>query len=183
MLEFLGGVSSPQNLPTLQPSRATSAARQVGSSLLMVSGRATFSWGGRSLISKVYRPWIDERFEPRRFSQLQSKMGNTVKYAIGAFIQALGQNPGLEPLLRNLVLRPMFMSVPVWAISRCSTNSPCAITAPREVESVLVPGRAPQRTRGLPTCRRRGERSGYVSGWGARGPSTASIHGARPTKS
>ena len=29
-------------------------------------------------------------------------MGNTVKYAVGAFIQALGQNPGLEPLLKEL---------------------------------------------------------------------------------
>ncbi len=49
-----------------------------------------------------YKSWIDERFEPRRFAQLQSKMGNTVKYAIGAFIQALGQNDGLEPLLTEL---------------------------------------------------------------------------------
>ena len=41
-----------------------------------------------------YKPWIDQRFEPRRFSQLDSKMGLMVKYAIGAFIQALGQSPG-----------------------------------------------------------------------------------------
>ncbi len=51
---------------------------------------------------EIYRPWIDERFERRRFSQLQSKMGNTVKYAIGAYVQALSQNPGIEPLLRDL---------------------------------------------------------------------------------
>ena len=49
-----------------------------------------------------YKPWIDERFEPRRYSQLDSKMGQMVKYAIGAFVQALGQNPGLEQLLQSL---------------------------------------------------------------------------------
>jgi len=49
-----------------------------------------------------YRPWIDERFPPNRFPQLVTKMGRPVKYAVGAFIQALGQNPGLEQELRNL---------------------------------------------------------------------------------
>ena len=53
----------------------------------------------------VYKPWIDARFEPRKFSQLEEKMGNTVKYAIGAFIQALGQNPGIEDVLRELGTR------------------------------------------------------------------------------
>ncbi len=49
-----------------------------------------------------YQQWILERFKPRRFSQLESKMGLPVKYAIGAFIQALGQNPGLEQELQQL---------------------------------------------------------------------------------
>lgn len=49
-----------------------------------------------------YKSWIDARFDPRRFSQLQAKMGNTVKYAVGAFIQALEQNPDIEPLLSEL---------------------------------------------------------------------------------
>lgn len=49
-----------------------------------------------------YKDWIDARFEPRRFSQVDSKSGTTVKYAIGAFIQALGQNPGLERELQRL---------------------------------------------------------------------------------
>jgi 3-oxoacyl-[acyl-carrier-protein] synthase II len=65
-------------------------------------GPSNFLVGRPEFDFEVYRRWIDERFEPRRFSQLQSKMGNTVKYAIGAFIQALGQNPGLEPLLEEL---------------------------------------------------------------------------------
>ena len=65
-------------------------------------GPSNFLVGRPEFDFEAYRPWIDERFEPRRFSQLKSKMGNIVKYAIGAFIQALGQNPGLEPLLEEL---------------------------------------------------------------------------------
>jgi len=49
-----------------------------------------------------YKPWIDERFEPRKFAQLESKMGNMVKYAIGAFIQSLSHNEGLEAQLQTL---------------------------------------------------------------------------------
>ena len=49
-----------------------------------------------------YKPWIDERFEPRRYSQIDSKMGSMVKYAIGAFVQSLGQNPGIERVLQEL---------------------------------------------------------------------------------
>lgn len=50
----------------------------------------------------TYKPWIDARFEPRKFAQLDTKMGNMVKYAIGAFIQSLGQNPGIERALQEL---------------------------------------------------------------------------------
>jgi 3-oxoacyl-(acyl-carrier-protein) synthase len=49
-----------------------------------------------------YKTWIDERFEPRKFAQLDGKMGGMVKYAIGAFIQSLGQNPGIEKVLTDL---------------------------------------------------------------------------------
>ncbi|MCP3964410.1 MAG: beta-ketoacyl synthase [bacterium] len=49
-----------------------------------------------------YQSWVVERFKPNRFSQLESKMGLPVKYAVGAFIQALGQNPGLEQELQSL---------------------------------------------------------------------------------
>ena len=51
------------------------------------------------------KPWIDARFGPRKFSQLNEKMGNNVKYAIGAFVQALDQNPGVEDLLKSLGTR------------------------------------------------------------------------------
>lgn len=49
-----------------------------------------------------YKEWIDTRFAPRHYQNLKEKMDLPSLYAIGAFIQALGQNPGLEPLLREL---------------------------------------------------------------------------------
>jgi len=49
-----------------------------------------------------YRPWIEARFPPRRFQQLEEKMDLPALYAIGAFIQALEQNPGIEQELQNL---------------------------------------------------------------------------------
>ena len=65
-------------------------------------GPSNFLVGRPDFDFETYRSWIEARFEPRRFSQLQDKMGNTVKYAIGAFIQALLQNPGIEDVLREL---------------------------------------------------------------------------------
>ncbi len=58
-------------------------------------GKPTFDLGR-------YRPWFNERFKPNRFTQIESKMGQSVQYAIGAFIQSLGQNPGLEQVLSGL---------------------------------------------------------------------------------
>lgn len=49
-----------------------------------------------------YRDWIEERFPPNRYPQLRDKMDASQLYAIGSFIQALGQNPGLEDELRSL---------------------------------------------------------------------------------
>lgn len=54
---------------------------------------------------EAYRPWVEQRFKPNRFSQLDGKMGLPVKYAIGCFVQALGQNPGIEEELRRLGTR------------------------------------------------------------------------------
>lgn len=65
-------------------------------------GPNNFLVGMPSFKFEDYKPWIDERFEPRKFSQLDTKMGNAVKYAIGAFIQSLAQNKGMEALLKEL---------------------------------------------------------------------------------
>jgi 3-oxoacyl-(acyl-carrier-protein) synthase len=58
-------------------------------------GRPEFSFA-------ACKPWIDERFPPNRFPQLEEKMDMPTKFAIGAFIQALGQNPGIEQELSRL---------------------------------------------------------------------------------
>ncbi|CAM3301137.1 beta-ketoacyl synthase [Corallococcus sp. ZKHCc1 1396] len=52
-----------------------------------------------------YKPWIDARFPGSRFSQLERKMGQPTQYAIGAFIQSLSQNPGIEKELQELGAR------------------------------------------------------------------------------
>lgn len=49
-----------------------------------------------------YESWIVERFAPNRFRQLDEKMDLSSKYAIGAFIQSLNCNPGLESVLQEL---------------------------------------------------------------------------------
>lgn len=49
-----------------------------------------------------YQAWIAERFPPRRFQQLKEKMDFPSLYAVGAFIQSLCQNPGIEGVLQQL---------------------------------------------------------------------------------
>ena len=58
-------------------------------------GPSHFLVGRPEFDFRVYKPWIDTHFEPRKFSQLNEKMGDNVKFAIGGFIQALNQNPGI----------------------------------------------------------------------------------------
>jgi 3-oxoacyl-[acyl-carrier-protein] synthase II len=67
-------------------------------------GPDNFLVGKPSFDFEAYRPWIDERFEANRFAQIDKKLGPNAKYAIGAFIQALGQNPGIESTLAELGL-------------------------------------------------------------------------------
>lgn len=49
-----------------------------------------------------YEGWLAERFPPAKAKQLRDKMDPTTLYAIGSFIQALGQNRGIEMALRDL---------------------------------------------------------------------------------
>ncbi len=67
-------------------------------------GRDNFVAGIPRFDFSVYKPWIDERFEASRYAQIEKKLGINVKFAIGAFIQALGQNPGMEQTLIDLGL-------------------------------------------------------------------------------
>jgi 3-oxoacyl-[acyl-carrier-protein] synthase II len=49
-----------------------------------------------------YEQWIRRRFAPRHYQKLKEKMGAPSLYAIGAFIQSLAQNPGIENEFREL---------------------------------------------------------------------------------
>ncbi|MEO8181231.1 MAG: beta-ketoacyl synthase N-terminal-like domain-containing protein [Deltaproteobacteria bacterium] len=65
-------------------------------------GRDSFLVGQPKFDFRDYQPWIEQRFPPSRFNQLKDKMDLTTLYAVGAFIQALGQNPGIEQELQAL---------------------------------------------------------------------------------
>ena len=65
-------------------------------------GRDSFLVGQPKFDFRDYQPWIEQRFPPSRFNQLKDKMDLTTLYAVGAFIQALGHNPGIEQELREL---------------------------------------------------------------------------------
>ena len=65
-------------------------------------GRDNFLVGQPEFDFNRYRPWVDARFKPNRFPQLEEKMDLPSKYAIGCFVQALQQNPGLEEELTRL---------------------------------------------------------------------------------
>lgn len=68
-------------------------------------GPSNFLVGIPEFDLEAYRPWLDQRFPSSRFSQLREKMGPMAQYAIGAFIQSLGQNPGVEQFLQSLGIR------------------------------------------------------------------------------
>ena len=68
-------------------------------------GPSNFLVGYPEFDFDAYRPWFDERFPPAKYAQLKDKMGPMVQFAIAAFIQSLGQNPGIEQFLQSLGTR------------------------------------------------------------------------------
>ena len=65
-------------------------------------GPDNFLVGNPEFHFEAYREWIDQRFAPRHYQNLKEKMDYPTLYALGSFIQALGQNPGLEAELKDL---------------------------------------------------------------------------------
>src|SRR5690606_5494515 len=65
-------------------------------------GPDNFLVGNPKFDFAAYQPWIEQRFPPSRFRQLTDKMDPTTLYAVGSFIQALSQNPGIEEALSSL---------------------------------------------------------------------------------
>src|SRR5437879_2449877 len=68
-------------------------------------GQSNFLVGYPEFDFETYHGWFDQRFPPAKFSQLKEKMGPMVQFAIGAFVQSLGQNPGIETYLQSLGTR------------------------------------------------------------------------------
>lgn len=68
-------------------------------------GPSNFLVGYPEFDFETYHGWFDSRFPPAKFGQLKEKMGPMVQYAIGAFIQSLEQNPGIETYLQSLGTR------------------------------------------------------------------------------
>jgi 3-oxoacyl-(acyl-carrier-protein) synthase len=68
-------------------------------------GQSNFLVGYPDFDFETYHPWFDERFPPAKFGQLKDKMGPMVQYAIGAFIQSLRQNHGIESYLQSLGIK------------------------------------------------------------------------------
>jgi 3-oxoacyl-[acyl-carrier-protein] synthase II len=65
-------------------------------------GPGNFLVGQPEFDFEHYKPWIDQRFAPRHYQNLKEKMDYPSLYALGAFIQALEQNPSLEQLMQEL---------------------------------------------------------------------------------
>ena len=68
-------------------------------------GQSNFLVGYPEFDFETYHAWFDARFPPAKYAQLKEKMGPNVKFAIGAFIQSLGQNPGIEQFLQDLGMK------------------------------------------------------------------------------
>ncbi|HSC89312.1 MAG TPA: beta-ketoacyl synthase N-terminal-like domain-containing protein [Polyangiaceae bacterium] len=77
---------------------------QGGSRLEPFSGFGpdTFLVGRPKFDFAAYEGWLAERFAPSKSKQLTDKIDPTSLYAVGSFIQALGQNPGIERTLQEL---------------------------------------------------------------------------------
>lgn len=65
-------------------------------------GPDSFLVGNPKFDFAAYEPWLAQRFAPGKAKQLRDKMDPTTLFAVGSFIQALGQNPGLEQALQAL---------------------------------------------------------------------------------
>jgi len=98
---FGWGLVAPKS-PNIDAFRKNLAAAESWLTPFNGYGPDNFLVGNPEFHFEDYRPWVDARFAPRHFRTLQEKMDFPVQYALGAFIQALGQNPGLEQELQSL---------------------------------------------------------------------------------
>jgi 3-oxoacyl-(acyl-carrier-protein) synthase len=98
---FGWGVVAPKS-PNIEVFRNNLAAGGSWLSPFNGFGPDNFLVGTPEFRFEDYKAWIDARFAPRHFQKLKDKMDETSLYAIGAFIQALEQNPGIAEELKSL---------------------------------------------------------------------------------
>jgi len=98
---FGWGIVAPKS-PNIETFAANLATGESWLTPFEGFGPSTFLAGRPEFDFNEYHDWINERFPPSKFPQLEQKMGCTTQYAIGAFIQALQQNPGIEKTLQEL---------------------------------------------------------------------------------
>lgn len=98
---FGWGIVAPKS-PTIEAFRDNLASEESWLSPFTGFGPSNFLVGNPQFDFRDYKAWVDERFKPNRFPQLEEKMDEPAKFAIGTFVQALGQNPGLEEELARL---------------------------------------------------------------------------------
>lgn len=98
---FGWGLVAPKS-PNIDAFRHNLASSQSWLTPFNGFGPDNFLVGHPDFNFEEYRPWVDARFAPRHFRTLQEKMDFPVQYALGSFIQALSQNPGLEQELQSL---------------------------------------------------------------------------------
>ena len=101
---FGWGVVAPRS-PNIETFERNLASSESWLSPFNGFGPDNFLVGMPEFDFSAYKPWVDARFPANRFAQLEKKMGKPTQYAIGAFIQALGQNAGLEQELQKLGTR------------------------------------------------------------------------------
>ncbi|WP_338634845.1 beta-ketoacyl synthase N-terminal-like domain-containing protein [Spirobacillus cienkowskii] len=89
-----GAANLKEFLSLLSESKCSLTLKKSFSDLFLV-GVPTFDFS-------QYKTWLDKRHEPKRFSLLNEKSGEVVKFAIGSLIDALETNPGLEKALQTL---------------------------------------------------------------------------------
>ncbi|HVV44053.1 MAG TPA: beta-ketoacyl synthase N-terminal-like domain-containing protein, partial [Bryobacteraceae bacterium] len=95
------GIVAPRS-PNIEAFRRNLAAGESWLSPFDGFGPDNFLVGMPEFRFSDYEDWINRRFAPRQYQKLKDKMGAPALYAIGAFIQSLCQNPGIEEELREL---------------------------------------------------------------------------------
>lgn len=101
---FGWGVVAPKS-PTIEAFKANLESSQTWLTPFEDYGPNNFLVGIPQFSLNDYKDWITSRFPSSQVIQLEQKMDPISLYAVGAFIQSLGQNPGIESVLRELGIR------------------------------------------------------------------------------